>query len=613
MKAVQLMFNDLLPEDLRDHKRVLDAKAIGKLLSVVAERYPDRYARIANGISDLGRNASYTQGETLTLNDLRPTFDREKEFQAMDAEILAAKKTAKTPEAFELAREGVWERWSKKLEKMTSDTAMAAGNNLAYAVTSGARGKSQQLQAMLTTPGVYADYKGRVIPVFTRHSFSEGLRPAEFLAGTFGARQSVISTKSATARGGDFGKQSAQVVSNLVVTSKDCGTSNGIDLPGDDPSLRGRTLAQETAGFPAGTVIDRLVLAKLSKLKEPVIVRSALTCSAEHGICAHCAGARMNGMLPRIGEHVGVAAAQAISEPVTQGALSAKHTAGMHSGKKTYSGFGVINQLVQSPEVFPDRAEVATTAGKIDRIETAPQGGSFIYVGDTQHYAPAGYAPTVKPGDSVEPGDALSEGIVDPSDIVRHRGLGEGRRYYSQRLKQALDDSGLHANLRNTEMMARGAIDHVVIDDPEGVGEFLPDDTVSYNRIAQMAPPPDKTKRMQIGKQVAGLYLQAPALHYTIGTQLTPKMLDRMTAAGIKEVHAAAEPPRFYPEMVRLRTASHSSPDWLARMGTSYLKTNLAESAARGADTNTESNTSWIPRLAIGKDFGKNVGTTGKF
>jgi DNA-directed RNA polymerase subunit beta' len=613
MKAVQLMFNDLLPEDLRDHKRALDAKAVGKLLAVVAERYPERYSRIANGISDLGRHASYTQGETLTLNDLRPTFDREKEFAGMDAEIAAAKKTAKTPEEFEQTRNDIWERWSKKLEKLTGDTALAQGNNLAYAVVSGARGKAQQLQAMLTSPGVYADYKGRVIPVFARHSFSDGLRPAEFLAGTFGARQSVISTKSSTAKGGDFGKQAAQVTSNLVVSSKDCGTSNGIDLPGDDPSLRGRVLAKDIAGFPAGTVIDRHVLPALAKLKTPVLVRSALTCSAEHGICAHCAGARMNGVLPRVGEHVGIAAAQAISEPVTQGALSAKHTAGMHSGKKVYSGFNVINQFVQSPEVFPDRAEVSTVHGKVDRIEPAPQGGSFVYVGDTQHYAPSGYAPTVKVGDSVEAGDQLSEGIVDPSDVVKYRGLGEGRRYYSQRLKQALDDSGLHANLRNTEMMARGAIDHVVIDDPDGVGEFLPDDTVSYNRIAQVAPPPDNTKRMELGKQVSGMYLQEPVLHYTIGTQLTPKMMDRMQAAGIKEAHVASAPPKFYPEMVRLRTASHNSPDWLARMGTSYLKTNLAESAARGADTNIEANTNWAPRLAIGKDFGKNVATTGKF
>jgi len=285
----------------------------------------------------------------------------------------------------------------------------------------------------------------------------------------------------------------------------------------------------------------------------------------------------------------------------------------MHSGKKVYSGFNTINSFVQSPEVFPDRAEVATVSGRVDRMEPAPQGGDFIYIDGTQHYAPHGYAPTVKVGDTVEAGDQISDGVMDPSDVVKYRGLGEGRRYYAQRLKQVLDDSGLAANLRNTEMLARGAIDHVVIDDPDGIGEFLPDDTVSYNRIAQIAAPTDKTKRMEIGKQIAGMYLQAPALHYTIGTKLTPKMLTRMSAAGLKEVHASTEAPRFYPEMVRLRTASHANDDWLARMGSSYLKTNLAESAARGADTNVESNINWAPRLAVGKDFGKDVGATGKF
>ncbi len=611
MKAVQFMFNALLPEDLRDYNRALDAKSIGSVLAAVAERYPEQYSRIAKGINDLGRKASYLQGETLTLNDLRPTFDRDGELAKMDAEVEGLRKLA--PDKFESARNGVWERVSKKIEKLTQSSALKAGNNLAYSVMSGARGKPQQLQAMLSTPGVYADYRGRVIPVFARNSFSEGLRPAEFLAGTFGARQSVLSTKISTAKGGDLLKQACNVASTCVITSKDCGTSNGVDLAGTDQSLRGRVLAAETAGFPVGTIIDRHVLSKLQQVKTPILVRSALTCSAEHGVCAKCAGTRMNGLLPHIGEHVGVAAGQALMEPVVQGALGSKHTAGMHSGSKTYAGFGVLNSLVQSPEVFPDRAEVSTVDGKVSRIDPAPQGGSYIYVNDIQHYAPAGYDPLVKVGDAVEPGDQLSDGVVDPADIVKHRGLGEGRRYYAERLKQALDDSGLHANLRNTEMLARGAINHVVIDDPDGVGEFLPDDVVDYNRIAQVTPPPANTKRMELGKQLTGMYLQAPALHYSIGTKLTPKMITRMQGTGMRDAQVSDTPPKFYPEMVRLRTASHNNDDWFAQLSGSYLKTNLADAAARGLDTNTESNYNWQPRLAVGKDFGKNVGVTGKF
>jgi hypothetical protein len=1013
VKAIQLLINQLLPVELRDYTRNYDAKVLGKLLAQVASQYPDQYPAIAKGISDLGRKATYLQGETLTLSDLRPTFDRDGVLAKMDAEVEGARKTAKSPEEFDQVRERIWVKYSDDLEKLTADSAMAAGNNLAYSVVSGARGKGAQLKAMIATPGVYTDYKDRVIPVFARRSFSEGLRPAEFFAGTFGARKSVISTKVGTAKGGDIGKQAAQVASHIVVTTKDCGTTNGIDLEPGDASLRGRVLAAPAGGLPAGTVIDRQAMRELQKVKGKILVRSALTCSAEHGMCARCAGTRMDGQLPKIGESVGVSAVQALclakgtlvrmangeakpiesivpgdvifgsdvsgklrlsavknvwsngsqpciktkyrvlndqtvevvstdehrfvfqvnkrenyvgvregksppaklqppalisigdartsshrkyaaipssyddtehawvpdarligvllgdgcisggtgsgglalsaydpsmladlktdldqlgltlmqtcpgeyrlsmkvgasaeyqstssgerirnclkrilinegvwgykavekrlpssiakwdnesvfsliagliatdgcvsrntntevkgsgtsvhiasnskrmlqevqhllqtragircgeisfttkqkdngenydptyklfvtgyaalcrlrdtvgpfipgvkrerltrfldedpptgkvrymqarllgwedagmqetfdleidhpdhiylldnlllthnSEPITQGALSSKHTAGQASGKKVYSGLDVITQLIQTPEIFPDKAEVAQEAGRVAKIEPAPQGGQYVHIGETRHYVHPDYPLTVKLGDQVEAGEPLSDGIIDPSDIVRLRGLGSGRRYYSQRLKQVLDDSGLAANLRNTEMLARAAIDHVVVDDADGIGEFLPDDTVSYNRIAQVYPAPESSKKTEVSERLAGQYLYSPALHYTVGTKLTPKMAKRIQDAGVKEVYVSSEAPKFYPQMVRLRAAAHSQPDWLARMSTSYIKSNLADTAARGADTDIAANHHWAPRLAVGDGFGRNTATTGKF
>lgn len=612
MKAIQLLVNRLLPEELRDHNRIYDAKTVGKLLATVAEKYPDRYAEITKAIADIGRKATYLQGETLTLDDMRPTFDRETVFAQMDQEVAQARASAKSDDDFHRQRDTIWTRYSDALEKMTADSALQKNNNLAMSVVSGARGKGAQLKAMIATPGVYNDYRDRLIPVFARNSFAEGLRPAEFLAGTFGARRSVISTKEGTAKGGDLGKQAAQAASHLTITTKDCGTTNGIDLDPSDDSLRGRVLASATAGLPAGTVIDRLALKKLQTVKGKILVRSALTCAAEHGLCARCAGARMHGSLPKIGESVGVQAAQAVSEPITQSSLSAKHTAGQASGRRTYSGLGVITQLVQSPEIFPDKAEVAQEAGRVAKIEPAPQGGHYVQIGESRHYIHPDYPLTVKLGDHVEAGEPLSDGIVDPSDVVRLRGLGSGRRYYAQRLKQVLDDSGLNANLRNTEVLARAAIDHVVVDDAEGVGEFLPDDVVSYNRIAQVYAPPESVRKVSTDT-AHGKFLYAPALHYTVGTKLTPKMTARIRAAGINEVHVAEEAPKFTPNMVRLRTASHNNPDWLAQLSTSYLKTNLAASAARGEETDVASNHHWAPRLAVGVGFGKDTGVTGKF
>ena len=1024
MKAVQLLINSLLPEDLRDYTRTYDTKAIGKLLSTVAERYPDRYAEIAKGIADVGRKASYLQGETLHLDDLRPTFDRASVFAKMDQEIDQARAAAPSDAEFKQTRDGIWGKYSDAMEKMTSESALKAGNNLAYSVVSGARGKAPQLKAMITTPGLYADYRGDTIPLFVRNSFSEGLRPAEFIAGTFGARSSVLclaegtlvrmangvtkaietiepgefvlgsdsegntaptkvvrcynqglkpvyswkfnvgtsdreislectenhkvlcnhlrdygkynsqfqrgntspaanwrdtyhkkyvdpigvnaqkfklvlsgpctpweghrepwafvlglllgdgcctwskigrgtrmmfscadpslveemnselnpvgfkvtktcagnydheitridynagqnlsivsgkkdfqkgkrfaekqmlhdmgiigkyahekqfpigfekwdhesiceliagllssdggvalvegrfphvtfyvtsrvlaeqlkdllqwafgvhagcvretkeitrngekalrnhqlwgfgtatkvsmdrlapvfakmkgikavrvralaasyklkqempypkagrrrseflgdvpcydlevdnqdhlfvlangvvvsnSTKRATADGGDWGKQLGHVASTISISSKDCGTVNGIDLEASDPSMRGRVLARETEGISAGTVIDRQVLKQLQNHKGKILVRSALTCQAEHGVCAHCAGQRMDGRMPKIGEMVGVAAAQALSEPLIQSGLNSKHTAGQAKGKRVFSGFDAIDNFVQAPETFPDRAEVASQAGRVTRIEKAPQGGQFVHIGDKPHYVQPGYDLLVKAGDTVEAGDQLSDGIMDAADVVKYRGLGEGRRYYAERLKQVLDDSGLAAHQGNTELLARAAIDHVTIDDANGLGDHLPDDSVSYNGLSASYVPPESTKKVSTDGNVVGKYLQAPALHYSIGTQLTPKMVTRMKDAGITDLQVDDAAPKFYPEMVRLRSSTHNNPDWLARMSTSYLKDGLADAAVRGLDTNIESNRHWAPRLAAGVGFGSKADVTGKF
>jgi DNA-directed RNA polymerase subunit beta' len=612
MKAVQLLINSYLPAELRDYSRDFDVKGMGKLMVNIARDYPDRYEEISKKISDVGRNTSYSQGETLHMGDMLPVIDKHKVLAQMDAELSALKQ--EDPENYDKRRFEVWQRYADLIEKMTMKGALAKGNNLAYSVASGARGKPPQLRMMLSAPGLYTDYKDNPLPIFARSSFAEGLRPAEFLAGAFGARKAVIATKVSTAKGGDISKIMVQSAANLTVTSNDCGTANGIDLDADDPSLRGRVLAMDTAGIPAGTIIDKQVMAHLRKSKaKKVVARSAMTCSQHPGICSKCVGAFYDGgKLPKIGDSVGITAAQAIGEPITQGALNTKHQGGVASSKKTYGGFDVINQIVQSPENFPDRAAVSEVDGRVDSIEEAPQGGMFVTVGEEQHYVPQGYDVTVKVGDRVEAGDQLSDGIVDAGDIVRLRGLGEGRRFYSNRLKQALDDSGMGADIRNTEILARATIDHVTIDDPEGVGNYMPDDLVSYNQLQKTYNPPASTLRKRV-QDAAGKFLQAPVLHYSIGTRVTPSVIKRLGDVGINDIHVSDEAPAIHSTMVRLRTAAHTNPDWLASMHTSYLKSQLTESAIRGDTTDTKENTHFAPRLAVGTDFGKNIETTGQF
>lgn len=319
MKAVQLLINSLLPEDLRNYDEVYDTKSLNKIMTAVASKYPDKFEDILHKISSVGRKASYYQGETITLKDLENVVDKNAMFAQMDAEIAALPKDKN----FVKNKRDIFQKYNTLLEKETNKAALLNRNNLAMAILSGARGKSAQLKAMVSSPVSYSDYKGEPVDIFIRNSFAEGISPAAFAASTNGARSSVISSKVSTAKGGDLAKQMAQAAVDLVIRKNDCGTKNGIALPIDDPSLKGRVLARGIKGVPAGTVIDRSVLQDLRKKGvDNLEVRSAETCGVHNGLCSKCIGKYFNGgKWAPVGTHVGALAASSTTEPITQMAL----------------------------------------------------------------------------------------------------------------------------------------------------------------------------------------------------------------------------------------------------------------------------------------------------
>jgi len=610
MKAVELLINSILPDNIKGNGRKFTEGELNDIMYRVAEEYPDKFNDILQKISNLGRKASYLQGESITLDDLESPIDKKALFSDMDKEIAALPRD----KDFIKNRRDIYQKYNQLMEKLTSENALKNRNNISMSVLSGARGKSAQLKAMITSPGTYSDYKGDPIDVFSRESFAEGITPTTFLASSFGTRSSTVSTKVSTAKGGDWAKQMAQVASDMVVRKNDCGTNNGIILDISDKSLKGRLLAHDVAGIKAGTIINKDVINKLEKegIKD-IEVRSPLTCSLHNGLCAKCVGKYFNGgKMPKIGQHVGVIASSASAEPVTQMALSAKHTAGMTQSKKTFSGLGAIQQFTQSPEKFKDEGAVASVDGNVDNIEDAPQGGSYVTISGKRHYILPGHQLDVKVGDTVEAGDQLAEGLVDPEEIVKYKGLGEGRKYYADRLNKILEDSGAKTDKRNTEILARAAIRHVKINDIDDTNGYLPDDVVDYN-ILQSEYKPAEGSVFERPKAAIGKYLQKPVLHYTIGTRITPKVADFMENHGHDSIEVNDHKPNFEPEMVRLRTASHANTDWMASMGTSYLTKQLEDSATRGDDTNVEHNDNWSPRLAYGKGFASNIEETGQF
>jgi hypothetical protein len=165
---------------------------------------------------------------------------------------------------------------------------------------------------------------------------------------------------------------------------------------------------------------------------------------------------------------------------------------------------------------------------------------------------------------------------------------------------------------RNVELLSRAALDHVQIQEADDDDNYLPDDVMSYSYMqANHTPPKDATPGAT--RTSVGRYLQSPALHYTVGTQITDKMAKRLEDAGFTEIITSEKSPKFAPHMVRLRAASHHNPDWLASMHTSYLKKQLQDSAIRGRDSDVDQNIHFAPRLAKGEGFGEKARQTGKF
>jgi hypothetical protein len=404
-------------------------------------------------------------------------------------------------------------------------------------------------------------------------------------------------------KSGYLGKQMVAAAHRLVVTEKDCGTTNGIPVAGNDPDNEGAVLARAYGGIEAGTVLSPGQLGKFGD--KPVFVRSPITCQAKQGICSRCAGMRETGSFPAVGSNLGVAAAQAIIEPLTQSTLGTKHGGGQAKGKQpAKSGLDAVNQLIQIPQVFQGGAAVALSDGRVTSVSDAPQGGKLVLIDGKEHWVPPDRTLTIAKGDVVEAGDSLSDGIPNPALVAEHKGIGEGRRSFMETMHKTLTEAGSPAHRRNVELLARGLVNHVRITDLDGPADTMADDVAEYDAISRDYQPRYGFKSM-VPKQAVGLHLEEPVLHYSIGTRVTPRSAGMMAQHGVAAVKVHPDAPSFVPEMTRaVETLGHSD-DWMVRMGGLHgIKKNTLEAVHRGLSSG-EHGTSYIPSLAKGIEFGK--------
>lgn len=415
-------------------------------------------------------------------------------------------------------------------------------------------------------------------------------------------------------------KQLVQIAHRLVVTDKDDPDEKAYDpnmpigypVETDDPDNEGSFLAQDVGGYTRNTLLTPKILGDLkSKGFKNILIRSVMVGGpANGGVYAYDCGIREKGRLPTQGDFVGINAVQAISEPLTQGAISSKHSggvAGADSGK-AISGFKYINQLIQVPKHFQGGATHAEADGVVGKIENAPQGGKYVYINGIQHYVGRtedGDVPLkIKSGDRVEAGDVLTEGIPNPAMIVKYKGIGEGRRYFTQMFRDALSNAGTPVHRRNIEALSRGLINYVRLN--EEVGDYAPDDVIPYSMIEKDYKPREGA-RMDTPSSLEDYYLERPVLHYSIGTCLRPSVIKELQKYGIKQVCAHKDPPPFESEMIRGMAHVSYDPDWATRLLGAYNKESLLEGARRGATSSMES-TSYVPAIAFGNQAFGHIG-----
>lgn len=605
----QLIVGEILPPDMRRPDLVLDKKGLSALLSELAKKHPETYRDVTYKLGKLGREAAFTSGgNSFGLKHLKRAqsgIKRRVDLQKKLDDILDDDGIDdKTRDDKVL---GLVDKLMKDQQDEIFDESMAENNPLAKQLVGAGRGNKMNLASLRGSDGLYQDHRGRVIPVPVLRSYSQGLSPIEYWAGTYGARLGVMATKFATQDAGYFAKQLNQIAHRMLVTGQDSekpsATLMGLPVSTDDGDSEGSLLASEVGGYKRNTVLTPKILAELNKrgIKRILVRSPAVSGAPDGGVYANDVGVREFNRLPVMGENVGLAAAQALSEPLSQSQLSAKHSGGVAGETKSLSGFEYINQLVQVPKTFKGGAAHAEIDGTVQSVDPAPAGGFYVTIDNQKHYVGAGFGVKVKKGDKIEAGDVISEGEPNPYIITKHKGIGEGRRYFINAFLDAMRGSNIKAHRRNIELLARGLINHVRLTDEHG--DFAPDDIVPYSTIESSYQPREGFRTIH-PRGAVNKYLERPYLHYSIGTKIRPSMMQDFDDFGIKSVDVHDEPPPFEPEMIRASSNLQHDPDFLTRMFGSGLKGSLLDSVHMGGSS-SELGTSFVAGRARAVDFGR--------
>src|SRR5438094_1116194 len=430
----RVLFNAILPEDMRFVNRTLDRGAIRDIVTTVFERHGNEMtAEVVDRIKSLGFAAATNAGVSISIDDVTIPSDKKETVDAAEVEVVEIDRQ------FQRGLISEQERYEHTVKIWTDATsnvihsmmdALDRRGSVYMMATSGARGNTQQMGQIGGMRGLIADPQGRIIDLPIRSNFREGLSVLEYFISTHGGRKGLADTAIRTADSGYLTRRLVDVAQDVIVRLEDCGDEDGIFISADEPGmvepfadrLFGRLAAQDIKDPKSGKVIVKrgneidleLSHTIASSGVKRVRVRSPLGCHAKHGICRACYGRSLaSGKLVEVGEAVGIIAAQSIGEPGTPPTTRTFHTGGVASvGKDITMGLPRVEELFEAR--VPKGVAIVCEIDGIAEIVRDPDGSRKIVVRNSQDYTvpisvPAGYVLAVEDGADVVAGQPLAK------------------------------------------------------------------------------------------------------------------------------------------------------------------------------------------------------------
>ena len=546
----RFLFNEILPQDLGFVDRsipgnelllevdfLVGKKQLKKILEKVINTHgATKTAEVLDSIKATGYKYSTRAAMTVSISDM--TVPPQKPEMIQNAQNIVDKITKNYKRGLITEEERykeVVETWKKTDDELTK--ALLDGldkyNNIFMMADSGARGSDKQIKQLAGMRGLMADTTGHTIELPIKSNFREGLEVLEYFMSAHGARKGMSDTALRTADSGYLTRRMVDVSQELIVRETDCCENrpeiSGMYVKGFMDGKEEIENLQEriTGRFACETITnkDGEVLVKANHMITPrraarimsegvsktggpieeVKIRTILTCKCKVGVCAKCYGANMaTGEAVQVGEAVGIIAAQSIGEPGTQLTMRTFHSGGVAGGDIT-QGLPRVEELFEARKPkglaiiteIPGVAVINDTKKKREIIVTNPENG------DSKTYLiPYGSRIKIADGQVLEAGDELTEGSVNPHDILRIKGVRAVQDYMIREVQRVYRLQGVEINDKHIEVLVRQMLKKIRIED-NGDTEFLPGTLVDVLEFEEVNENLEKEgKKPAEGKQV---------------------------------------------------------------------------------------------------------------